>query len=351
MVEESRVGLFEAGVEPLLVIGQGVPRLDAGVARRAGSRRHNAALDLALQPRLADGVPAGIEPALVLVEKRLRRLVRRVHGAEREIHEEGFRRRERYVVGQELHRVIDEVFVERIALLRRLRRRDMLVVAGQARPELVGQRLEEAVVFLEAASQRPVVEWTDGRKLVGRGEVPLADRVGGIALLPEHIGNRCGVVADQAALRRKAAVGIGDGRHADSVVVAPGKQGCSRWRAERGRMEIVVDQPARCERVDVRRLDLAAVAAEAAEAHVVEEHHEDIGAAVLRPELLRPPGLGVLPGATDMAFEILSHSMLRGAHRHVAPARALYLLSRSFLAACRISTAMGCISEKSGTSS
>jgi hypothetical protein len=74
----------------------------------------------------------------------------------------------------------------------------VVVVVHQVGVELVGLALEEAVEAVEAASQRPLVEGSGGRRLLHRAQVPLADREGGVALVAQHLGHGRGVVGDVA---------------------------------------------------------------------------------------------------------------------------------------------------------
>ena len=85
-----------AGEELLLVGGQLVPVLDGlGLGGELRARGHDAELDLAGQRLLAELVPALVELALVLGDPLLRRVVRRVRGARREVDEERLVRRQR----------------------------------------------------------------------------------------------------------------------------------------------------------------------------------------------------------------------------------------------------------------
>ncbi len=62
VVEERRERLLEAGREPLLVLGQVVPGVDAGIAgRQLGSLGDDAQLELALEPAGSHDVPALVE--------------------------------------------------------------------------------------------------------------------------------------------------------------------------------------------------------------------------------------------------------------------------------------------------
>src|SRR5690606_11849085 len=71
---------------------------------------------------------------------------------------------------------------------------------------------------------------------------------------------------------------------------------------QRGGVEVVVAQAARCELVDVGRVDLGPVAAEVGEADVVEDDHHDVRRTLGWQRRLRPPGNRVVVGPADHAF-------------------------------------------------
>ena len=60
-------------------------------------------------------------------------------------------------------------------------------------------------------------------------------------------------------------------------MVAPGQQAGPGRRAQRRHVQVVVAQALLRQPIDRRRFDRGAVAAEAGEADVVEEHHHHIG--------------------------------------------------------------------------
>ena len=77
---------------------------------------------------LAIGFPAVVELALVLVGPFLGHMVRRVHGAGAEVHEEGLIRRHLLGVGDEADGLVDQILGEVVALFGRLGRLDLVVV-------------------------------------------------------------------------------------------------------------------------------------------------------------------------------------------------------------------------------
>ncbi len=80
-------------------------------------------------------------------------------------------------------------------------------------------------------------------------------------------------------------------------------------------MEVVVAQPAPREFVDRGRGDLGAIAAEAAEADVVEQHEHDVRRVAARRRGLRPPGRRILPRRADASLEERFGRLVRLRHR------------------------------------
>ena len=174
--EEAGVDLGHPREEPLLFVGERVPRLRVvelreGLALRApagrrradrvdrrqlGVGRDEAHLLLAGQRLLAQRLVAHVEAPLELVDPLPRRVVRRVAGARRVVEEERLLGRDRLGVPDELERLVGDVLGEVVALLRRLRLVDRVVVVDELGVPLVGLGAEEAVPALEAAAARPV---------------------------------------------------------------------------------------------------------------------------------------------------------------------------------------------------
>ncbi len=182
-----------------------------------------------------------------------------------------------------------------------------MVVAIELRRELVGLALQEAVVAVEPARQRPLVEWASDRRLFHRRQVPLADDEGRIAVRPQHLRDRAGALRHRAGAVRKAGVPVGEPAHADRVMVAPGQQRRPRRRAQRRGVEVRVAQAAGGQPIDVRRLDRGAVTAEMREAEIVEQHHQHIRRPLPRPRIVRPPRFRLRNRAPDGAFVLNGH--------------------------------------------
>ena len=119
--QEAGEDLHHAGVELLLVGRQRVPVLHVGiVAREFGVLRDDAQLLLPREHLLAVGIPAVVELALVLVRPLLGHVMRRVHRAGAEVHEERLVRRDLLGVGDEADRLVHQVLGQVVALFRRL---------------------------------------------------------------------------------------------------------------------------------------------------------------------------------------------------------------------------------------
>ena len=133
--------------------------------------------------------------------------------------------------------------------------------------------------------------------------MPLADAERGVAGLSQHLGDRRGVVADVAELVREPGSEVRHGTHADGVLRAPGQQRRSGRRTQRRDVEVRELHTVGRQRVDVRGVDVGAVAPELSEPGVVQQHQDDVGCVVAGMRRLVVPRLGVGDGSSDRAFE------------------------------------------------
>ena len=225
---------------------------------------------------LAIDVPAVVELALVFVGPFLRHVMGRVVRARREIEEERLVRRDLLQVGDEADRLVGEIRGQVIAFLRRLRRLDLMIVVDEVGIILMRVAAEKAVVALEAAPERPAVVGAGGADLLGGRQMPLADAIGGVALLQQHLGQKAVLERDRAIAAGIAGRSLGDAGHRVGMMIAAGQNARARRRAERGRVHVGEEQPVLGQLVDVRRVDRRAVAAELAEARVVDDDEEDV---------------------------------------------------------------------------
>ena len=278
VVEHRRERRLQAREDALLVGAVLRPCSHAVVARRQPRiRRYEAHRLLPRKPALALDVPAVAENRVVLHDEVARRLMRRVACAEGDPCQPWLIGPRRDVIGDESDRLIDQIFGEVIAALIRARHRDARIVTHQLGRILIRLGVHETVIAIEAAAERPAVEWSRWPRLGQRRDVPFAEHVVAIAVRPQHLGNGAGLARDLAAIARITAVEIGKAADADGMVIAPGEQGRARRRAHRRGMEGGVAQSARCDPVDRRRRNRRAIAAEIGEADVVEQNDQDIG--------------------------------------------------------------------------
>ena len=82
-----------------------------------------------------------------------------------------------------------KILIQVVALLYGFRLGHRVIIVGQVGEPLVSLAAQKAIKALKAAAERPAVVRTGSRDLVGGREVPLADRVGVVAVLEEHLGS------------------------------------------------------------------------------------------------------------------------------------------------------------------
>jgi hypothetical protein len=202
--------------------------------------------------------------------------------------------------------VVGEVGCQVVAVLPRAGGGDPVVVLDERWRELVRLAGEEAVVALEAPSERPALARRAEVRLVLGGEVPLPDGVGGVPARDEHLGEEAVLVRDAGVVAGEAGGEIDDPAHAVRVVVAAGEHARAGRRAQRGGVEVRVAQAAIGERVEVRGVEVGAEAAELGEADVVEHDDEDVRRAVRRFGRRRPPRGRLGARAAEHALELVA---------------------------------------------
>ncbi len=261
-----------------------VPRRERVVARRqlrVGG--DDAELLLPRERLLAHHVPALVERAAVLVRPLARHVVRRVAAAGRDV---GEPRRLR-LLGADLvkpvDRLVGEVVLEVVLLaVLGLGHADDLLVLGDQRVVLPGLTAEEAPEVVEPEPGRPAVERPREALLVVRGQMPLPEPSGQVAVLLEDARKRRAIVRDGRVVPREGAGELAHHAEADPVVVAPRQQRRPGRRAERRDVEAVVAQPVLREPRVVRRLDRTAEGARVAEAGVVDQDEQHVRRALGR---------------------------------------------------------------------
>ena len=241
VAQEAGEHLGHPAEQPLLVVVKRIPRphgvlrrprfavgsLDIEVRvdwRQLGVRRDDAELLLVLQHDLAVALVAHVEAAGVAVGPLLEDVMRRVPGARADVGEPRLVGRDHLRVADEFDCPVSDVLRQVVAVLRRSRRRDGVVVVNEFRVPLVGLAAHETVEPFEAPRQRPM---SFGGRQIGflqRRQVPLADAVGVVAVLGEHLRQQRGVVRDAPVAVREAVGELLDGGHPDGGGVASGQQ-------------------------------------------------------------------------------------------------------------------------------
>ena len=215
----------------------------------------------------------------------MRRLVRRMAGAESEPGQPRGVGRVGDVVGDEADGLVGQVLAQVVAAREGPGRGDRGIVAHQLRRVLVGLCIHEAIEAVEAAAQRPAVERSGRPGLGQRGHVPLADHVVAVAVCPQDLGQRAGRCARSCRDSRDSRSRNWPGsRRRPSGGCAPSaapRAWSSTWRWCGSRCSAAPRPRAR----RCRRRDRRAVAAEVGKADVVEQHDQDIRRAVRRAGL------------------------------------------------------------------
>ena len=283
-----------------LIGGQAVPGGYFGVAwRKCRVSGHKTQRLLAREPLGAHHVPAGLIAATVLGEVGLFGLQRAMHRIESQIEEEGFVGMVVAGFAHEAHAVIRPVVGGVVVGRVLVDRGERVVVDDARRKEIAGLAFHEAIKLVEAALGRPAFVWCGAVWRV----VPFADADRGVAARPQRFGDGGRGQRHIARIAWKARIIGGQPAGGHRVGIAPGQQGRAGGRADRMRGVVVEAQTAGGNRVDIRRLDLGAIAAEIGKAHVVHVDDDDVGAAGLGLRDRFPPGLGGLARAADAAFE------------------------------------------------
>ena len=229
--------------------------------------------------RSSQDVPALVVDALVALDELAWRLNRQMHGLEREVGEERPRLGNRCPVGVD---ELDESIHQMLGRVEVLRQIGGLAVGEPRRLAVDGQvgLLLEVVgaggIECERSVEAPGAG-QGGRRVT---EVPLAAQVGAVAGIAQaagdgdHVGAQLAFVAGSPAVtKRGRAV---EACHAGEVGVDPGQQHGARRRAHRRDVEVAEHHPARGDRIDVRRADLAAVRAQVRESDIVRDDHDNV---------------------------------------------------------------------------
>ena len=157
-----------------------------------------------------------------------------------------------------------------------------MVVVVQGRDELVGLAAVEAVPAVEAAPEGPRGPRVRHVGLAFRSEVPLPNGIGGVAGVPQHLGEETVLPGRPPPVAGISTRQVGHAAHAAAMVVSPGQQARPRRRAQRCRVEVGQSHPVGGDGIDEGGLDVGPVATELGEADVVEHDEDHIGRALWR---------------------------------------------------------------------
>ena len=197
---------------------------------------------------------------------------------------------------QPVDRLVGEVVLEVVALaVLGLGNADHLLVLGDQRVVLPRLAAEEAPEVVEPQPGRPAVERPGEALLVVRGEMPLPEAAGQVAVLLEDPREGRAVARNGRVVAREGAGELADHAEAHPVVVAAGQQRRPGRRAQRRDVEAVVAQAVVREPRVVRRLDRPAEGARVSEPGVVDQDEQDVRCVLRRLDVARlaPVGRGV----------------------------------------------------------
>ena len=139
--------------------------------------------------------------------------------------------------------------------------------------------MNRAVEAVEAALQRPVVLVGGILRIRNLGHMPLACHVGRVAGCFQRFGDGDGVLAQFARVGRADFRAVIVHHVADTRLmrVKAGQQSRTRRAAAGGVVELREAHAALRQRVDVRRVDLAAIATHVGVAHIIAHDEDDVG--------------------------------------------------------------------------
>ena len=198
--------------------------------------------------------------------------------------------------------------VRMLLVVELLGRADDLLVLREARVPLTRPTAQDPVEVVESPAVRPAVERSRGSLLAVGCQVPLADRRGAVAVVPEDPGQGRAVPWEGGAVAGEPTRELADRPESHRVVVPPAQQRRPRRRAQRRDVEAVVAQAALGHPRVVGCPDRPAEGARVAEPRVVDEHQQHVGGTVRRPRVLDqvPVRLGAGERPVDDSCERLA---------------------------------------------
>ena len=250
--------------------------------RERGALRQDALLNHPRQHPLAIRLIAGVELALVLVDVRLRAMMRRVVGAGAEPQVPRPRRVRGVMVAEHAQRFIRQILGEVIALFRAVRLVDELVVVDEIRIPLVGLAAEKAVEAIEALLQGPLLPRRTRGDVLLRHVVILAEPERTPPVVLEDLRHRRALERNASVRAGESVRTLGNRRHAVQVMVASGQERGASRRAQRRRVPLRIAQAAIGQFLERRHVDAAAERRPRGQAGVVVQHEQDVRRALRR---------------------------------------------------------------------
>ena len=259
---------------PLAVLN-GVPLAHGGRHFPAGIKY--AEFPRPFEPGLADDIVTGVVAALAAGDVLRQRMHGPVGARVGDIEEERFLRMFPGVILHELHRVVaDGIRVIKLLrlVLRIVQRGNKLVVSTKGGRIVKTPRTgDRAVEPIEAA-----LDWPVGvirLQTLGRSDMPLASHVGAITCGPQHLGHRDRFPAQLTPITVEARVAL---HQADAGLmgIQAREQRSARGTTPRRVVELREADAVFRQRVQTRRGDFRAVAANVRIAHIVGENDHDV---------------------------------------------------------------------------
>ena len=215
-------------------------------------------------------------------------------------------------VADEFDCLVGDVLRQVVAVLGQRGRCDGVVVVDEFGIPLVGLAAHEAVEPLESPRQRPMPFGGSEIGLLQRRQMPLADAVGVVAVLDEHLRQQRGVVRDAPVAARESVGELLDGGHPDGGGVAAGQQRRAGRRAQRGGVELRQPHTAFGDATHGRHLHQTAEAIPCRDAGVVPHEIQNVGRVLgcRRRGVRAPVRLGIPDVQLDLAVEFGRHCSL-----------------------------------------
>ncbi len=275
--EKAGEHLLRPGVHAAGIRGQVVPGVDPRrPLAQHGAGRYDTGGQLALERPLPPSIPAAVEPPAVGGDPFLGDVVGCVGRSQSPVQEERLLSSGVLLVEHVANGVVGQILGEVVPLLGPSRRVDVVVVADQVRSPVIGVALQEAVVALEAESERPPVERPCQRPFPPGYEVPLAHRHGVVAGVAQDAGQRGRRCREASVVAGEGQRHVDEESHSHRMVVPPRQEARPGRGAECCHMEPVVAEPLFGQAVHVGRRHVGAERAQLGKPGVVEKDHDDV---------------------------------------------------------------------------